>query len=107
MLLFAIFQYIFASLPNPMIPLDLSADPQQPESRSFMLPDAQRLNLNAASRDELMTLPGIGEKTAEAILALRETLGSFRYPEDLLLVNGIGTKKLETIYDLIYTEPFR
>lgn len=65
------------------------------------------MNLNTASADELTALPGIGEKTAAAIIETRERIGAFRYPEDLLLVNGIGTKKLDSIYDLVYTEPIR
>lgn len=63
---------------------------------------AQRVNLNTAGLDELMTLPGIGPKTAQAILDLREQLGAFRYIEELLHVRGIGEKTLMSIYDLIY-----
>ncbi len=62
------------------------------------------LNLNAATYEQLTALPGIGAKTAEAILALRSQLGRFRYKEDLLLVSGIGEKKLNAIYDLIYVQ---
>ena len=63
-----------------------------------------RLDLNSADYDDLILLPGIGEKTAEAILALRDQLGYFRYPEDLLLVHGIGNTKLEALYDYVCTE---
>ena len=63
-----------------------------------------RLNLNEADFYDLIKLPGIGDKTANAILTLRSELGRFRYPEDLLLVPGIGTAKMETIYDMICTE---
>ncbi len=63
-----------------------------------------RLNLNEADFYDLIKLPGIGDKTANAILTLRSELGRFRYPEDLLLVPGIGTAKMETIYDMIRTE---
>ncbi len=50
---------------------------------------------NTATAEELMTIPGIGEKTAEAIIAEREANGPFLYPEDLMAVKGIGEKKLE------------
>ena len=63
-----------------------------------------RLDLNSADYDDLILLPGIGEKTAEAILDLRDQLGYFRYPEDLLLVHGIGNSKLEALYDYVCTE---
>ena len=64
-----------------------------------------RLDMNAATLEQLVTLPGIGEKTAKGILALREHMGYFRYPEDLLRVNGIGEAKLEAIRGLIYVQP--
>lgn len=51
-----------------------------------------------------MTLPGIGSVTAKRILALREQLGAFHYIEDLLHVQGIGEKKIDAIYDLVYAE---
>lgn len=60
------------------------------------------INLNTATMEELVSLPGIGEKTAAAILALREQIGCFHYPEDLLLVNGIGNAKLKAIFPLVY-----
>lgn len=64
----------------------------------------QLINLNTATLEQLDTLPGIGEKTAQAILALRAQLNGFRYKEELLLVYGIGEKKLDAIYDLIYVK---
>ena len=41
------------------------------------------LELNTADKEELMTLPGIGEKLAEAILDHRKANGIFRKPEEL------------------------
>lgn len=50
---------------------------------------------NTASIEELMTIPGIGEKTARAIVEEREENGPFCYLQDLVAVKGIGLKKLE------------
>lgn len=78
------------------------------ENRVFAAPQNEggdKLDLNTAELWELTALPGIGEKTAAAILALREEIGYFRYPEDLLMVKGIGAAKLGAIYDLIDTQP--
>ena len=56
-----------------------------------------RLDLNRASKRELMGLPGIGEVIAERILLYREEHGAFGGVADLLKVKGIGKKKLEHI----------
>jgi competence protein ComEA len=55
------------------------------------------VDLNTASIEELDTLPGIGPKTAQAVVEYRETHGPFASPEDLLQVPGIGPKKLAAI----------
>lgn len=65
---------------------------------------AQRINLNTADHAALTTLPGIGDKLAQQILAYRSERGAFRYAEELLFIHGFGEKKLEAIYDLIYIE---
>jgi competence protein ComEA len=53
-----------------------------------------KLNLNAATADALMELPGIGPKTAQRILADRRTHGPYRRISDLIRVKGIGPKTL-------------
>lgn len=79
-------------------------------NRSFNKVDKKRLpaensiNINIANKQELMNLPGIGEKTAEAIISMREKLKGFRKPEDLLKVKGIGLKKLDNIKKFIFIE---
>lgn len=62
------------------------------------------VHLNRATRAELERLPRIGPKTAERIIAFRESRGSFRRVEDLLLVQGIGEKTLESLRPLITVE---
>ncbi len=55
-----------------------------------------KINLNKASRDELMRLPGIGEKLANRIITARQNR-PFAKPEDVLEVNGIGKNNLEKL----------
>lgn len=62
------------------------------------------INLNTATQEDLESLPGIGEKTALAIINLRNQLGQYHYKEELLLIHGVGEKKLDAIYDLIYVK---
>ena len=63
--------------------------------------DSDKISINKASLEELITLPGIGEKTAQKIIEYRETYGSFWTIEDLKNVKGIGDKKFEKLKDYI------
>lgn len=56
-----------------------------------------KLSLNTATLDELMTLPGIGESKAQAIIEYREEVGAFQNIEELKEVSGIG----DAIFDQI------
>lgn len=56
-----------------------------------------RVNINTANKEQLMTLNGIGEKTAQAIIEHREMNGLFMHTEDIKQVSGIGDKKYLTI----------
>ncbi|MCU1467966.1 MAG: hypothetical protein JWM72_3894 [Actinomycetia bacterium] len=59
------------------------------------------LNLNAATAEQLDTLPGVGPATAAAIIKDREAHGPFRSVNDLGRVRGIGDAKLEQLRDLV------
>ena len=52
------------------------------------------LDINSADKELLMQLPGIGAKTADAILKYRAANGEFKSIDDLTAVKGIGDKKL-------------
>jgi competence protein ComEA len=53
------------------------------------LPPGERIDLNRASVTELMRIPGVGEKRAQAIVAHRQKT-PFRRAEDVLQVKGLG-----------------
>jgi competence protein ComEA len=57
--------------------------------------------LNTAGADDLRRLPGIGQKRADAILALRARMGRFRAIEDLMKVKGIGRAMLKRLRPLV------
>lgn len=48
-----------------------------------------KVNINTASKQQLMTIPGVGEAKAQAILSYRETNGSFSSIEEVKKVDGI------------------
>lgn len=57
----------------------------------------QKVNINSATLEELLTLDGIGESKAKAIIEHREENGEFKTIEDIKEVSGIG----ETLYEKI------
>ena len=69
--------------------------PDEPE------PEAALINLNTATLEELMELPGIGQVKAQAIIDYRVEHEGFRYNEELMGVKGIGAKTYEKLADKI------
>lgn len=59
------------------------------------------LDINTASKNDLLTLPKIGPVTAERTIRYREDFGSFNTIEDLLNIKGIGPKILDQLKPFI------
>ncbi|WDP88902.1 MAG: helix-hairpin-helix domain-containing protein [Desulfobacter sp.] len=62
--------------------------------------DTGTVNINTASKEELMTLKYVGEKIAERIIEYR-TAHPFEKPEDIMNVKGVGAKVFEVNKDKI------
>lgn len=60
-----------------------------------------KVNLNKATKEELMTLPGVGASRAESIIQYRNENGGFKNIEDIMLITGIKEGLFEKIKDLI------
>ena len=55
------------------------------------------ININTATKDELVALPGIGPAKAQAIVDYRKAHGPFKTVEELKDVKGIGAKRFEKL----------
>jgi competence ComEA-like helix-hairpin-helix protein len=75
-----------------------------PDSREHRSAD-QPLDLNRASIDDLVRLPGVGPALAERIVAARAGDGPFASVDDLARVPGIGPAKLARLRDLVTVSP--
>jgi len=62
------------------------------------------ININTAGVNELIKLPGIGEKTAEKIIQLRNERGKFKGLDELMDVRGIGEVKFNKIKKFLYID---
>ena len=60
-----------------------------------------KVSLNAGSVVDFQALPGIGEVTAERIVAFRDQNGPFGSVDDLVKVKGVGAKTLEKIRSML------
>lgn len=60
-----------------------------------------RVNLNTATKEQLMTIPGIGEAKAESILSYRSEQGGFSCAEDIMNISGIKEGMYAKIKDYI------
>ncbi len=102
------FYFIGITLIGVILPLCLllSIAPGLIAGESFVISDdiqsicsSRFVCINHATKAELTVLNGIGETKANAIIEYREKNGYFTTKEDIMLVDGIGEKILEDIYD--------
>jgi len=64
----------------------------------------ERLNINTATFEQLLSLPNIGQKKAQDILTYRERNGRFETLIDLDAVRGIGPKTIQQLEPYIVIE---
>jgi competence ComEA-like helix-hairpin-helix protein len=82
--------------------LVIDGDPLQDfevDQEQFSTPEI--ININTASEEQLMNLPGIGPAYARRIIEWREENGVFMEKEQLLEIRGIGERRLEQLVPYI------
>ena len=81
---------------------------QNPYISSYPYPHISdnKIDLNRASYEQLLSLPGVGSKTAWSIIQYREQYGYFSSLEELMIIKGIGESTIIRLKDLVYiSEP--
>ena len=84
-------------LQTPATAEEAPASAPEAETREEKIP----VNINNATKEELMTLPGVGEVLADRIIEYRETYGRFVAAEQLMDVSGIGEQRYADLADLV------
>lgn len=79
----------------------LTYDPPTKIIVKEIVPESMIININTATIEDLMTLDGIGEKTALKIIEYRENNNGFLTIEEIKEVDGIGDVKFEKIKNYI------
>ena len=67
-----------------------AAPPSRTGATTTAAPDTAPVNINTADVKELMKLEGVSRRVAEKIVEYRDTHGSFKKPEELRKVEGVG-----------------
>ncbi|MCI0490921.1 MAG: helix-hairpin-helix domain-containing protein [Blastocatellia bacterium] len=62
------------------------------------------VNLNTATAEELMTLPGVGTVKAQSIIEYRERHGPFRRTEEIIIIDGFSERRYRALAHLICVE---
>ena len=73
------------------------AAPKGDEAKPAAVEASGTVNLNTATEDELVQLPGVGPSKAQAIVAYRTKHGSFKKVDDITRVRGFGWKTFKKL----------
>jgi competence protein ComEA len=82
--------------------LGVGAGPVFSQGASTNASDTVHVNLNTATVEQLVELPGVGQAVAARIVAYREDNGNFGKIEELMNVRGIGEKTFLRLRPLIF-----
>lgn len=75
--------------------------PKNTGADSCIIQSITKVNINTANKEQLMTINGVGNTVAGAIISYRDANGAFTYLEQIMEVPGIGNATFEKIKDFI------
>lgn len=96
----ALFEKHSEPKPQEVKPQPVKGKEESKKSEDPMEKENLLVDLNSATKEELMELPGVGPKMAEAMIQYREENKGFSSEKDLMNISGIGEKRYKRI------EPF-
>lgn len=88
-----------------VLPIESETERVINESEAETTTEIQPIEINHADLKDFMTIPGIDEEKATAILALRNAIHGFQHPYEILYAEGISQELLASIIDYLYIEP--
>lgn len=99
--------------PDPVPPVAGQRTSRDPASsgrsslkgRGALATDAAPVDLNRATVEDLMRLPGVGPVLANRIVSARESDGPFASVDDLRRVSGVGPTRIERFRPLVTISP--
>jgi len=86
------------------IPASSTVQPEKEQESAAVFEASFPLELNSATREELMLIPGIGEVLSRRIIDYREEIGGFESLSQLMEVKGIGEATYQKISAYLYLE---
>lgn len=95
------YRYFFSS---EKIEVISSLPPLHSKTNNAIIQKVKSININTASEQELMVLPGIGVTLANRIIEYRKLHGKIYRVKELLNIKGIGSKRLEKVKKFIILE---
>ena len=96
--------FIGRNMTHAYIPVNDAMNSQTGDPTESKQSNDGKIDINTATEQQLMLLPGVGETTAKRIIEYRTENNGFAVIEDLMKVSGIGEKKFEQMKPYIKTE---